>query len=192
MVERVGAISNQEVNGTSEGSEAYVGRDDEDYSMTFNAKDVADLAVPNVTTAPTLSKAQNGTCTPYRHYCLLIALGNNVTTFKTDADIAGYVEAGERVLIPWVGDTNSINPELTMEGSVFGDWDQFKENERRFGLKSDYTEEVYTTTIDTRNPLYKQRAAAAEQTARQIEAEKAKNPQERTSAEDDDLDEEDK
>jgi PAB1-binding protein PBP1 len=48
-------------------------------------------------------------------------------------------------------------------------WDQFAENERRFGLKTDYNEDIYTTKIDKAHPLYKQRLAEADRKAREIE-----------------------
>lgn len=48
-------------------------------------------------------------------------------------------------------------------------WDQFAENERLFGLRTDYDENIYTTTIDKSHPQYKERLAAAERKAREIE-----------------------
>lgn len=42
-------------------------------------------------------------------------------------------------------------------------------------MKSDYDEAIYTTSIDRSNPLYKQRAAAAERIAREIESGSAMN-----------------
>jgi PAB1-binding protein PBP1 len=50
-----------------------------------------------------------------------------------------------------------------------GTWDQFAENERLFGLKTDYDESIYTTSIDKSHPQYKERMAAAERKAREIE-----------------------
>lgn len=50
-----------------------------------------------------------------------------------------------------------------------GTWDQFAANERLFGLKTDYDENIYTTTIDKSHPQYKERMAAAERKAREIE-----------------------
>ena len=55
------------------------------------------------------------------------------------------------------------------KASGTGAWDQFAENERLFGLKSDYDENIYTTTIDKSHPQYKERMAAAERKAREIE-----------------------
>lgn len=49
-----------------------------------------------------------------------------------------------------------------------GGWDQFEANERLYGVKSDYDENIYTTTIDRSNPLYKQRLAQAEKIAQEI------------------------
>jgi PAB1-binding protein PBP1 len=54
-------------------------------------------------------------------------------------------------------------------------WDQFAENERRFGLTTDYDENIYTTTIDKSHPQYKQRVAEAERKAREIERSAATN-----------------
>lgn len=50
-----------------------------------------------------------------------------------------------------------------------GTWDQFAANERLFGLKTDYNEHYYTTAIDKAHPQYRERMAAAERTAREIE-----------------------
>lgn len=54
-------------------------------------------------------------------------------------------------------------------GGGGGAWDQFAENERLFGLKTDYDENIYTTSIDKSHPQYKERLAAAERKAREIE-----------------------
>jgi PAB1-binding protein PBP1 len=56
-----------------------------------------------------------------------------------------------------------------MKTSGGGAWDQFAENERRFGMKTDYDENIYTTTIDRNHPQYKQRLAEADRKAREIE-----------------------
>lgn len=55
------------------------------------------------------------------------------------------------------------------KSSSSGAWDQFAENEKRFGLKSDYDENMYTTVIDRSHPKYKERMAAADKKAREIE-----------------------
>ncbi|RAL61350.1 hypothetical protein DID88_009486 [Monilinia fructigena] len=71
--------------------------------------------------------------------------------FRTDSAISGNRNQGER------------------EVRRVGPWDQFAENERRFGLKTDYDENIYTTQINTNHPHYAQRLAEADRKAREIE-----------------------
>lgn len=72
---------------------------------------------------------------------------------------------------PWVGPTSSDGLDLSLEksSSGSGSWDQFAANERKFGIKSTYDENIYTTAIDKSHPQYKERVAAAEKKAREIE-----------------------
>lgn len=56
-----------------------------------------------------------------------------------------------------------------MEKSSGGAWDQFAENERLFGLKTDYDETIYTTVIDKSHPDFHKRVAEADKKAREIE-----------------------
>lgn len=65
--------------------------------------------------------------------------------------------------------------DLSLESAANSSWNQFETNERLTGMKSDYDETIYTTSIDRSNPLYKQRAAAAERIAREIESGSAMN-----------------
>ena len=62
-----------------------------------------------------------------------------------------------------------------MKTSNGATWDQFAENERRFGLTTDYDENIYTTAIDKSHPQYKQRLVEAEKKAREIERSTATN-----------------
>lgn len=78
-------------------------------------------------------------------------------------------------------------------------WDQFAENERLFGMKTDYDENIYTTAIDRNHPQYKQRVAEADKKAREIERSVANNSHvaeerivDNVAAEENGLDEEDK
>jgi len=66
------------------------------------------------------------------------------------------------------------NVDLSLDDSGKG-WDQFEANERLYGVKSDYDENLYTTTINRSDPSYRQRAAAAERIAREIEGSSAMN-----------------
>ena len=63
---------------------------------------------------------------------------------------------------------------MSLEGPG-GSWDQFQANEKRFGLKSDYNENIYTTTIDRSHPDYRRREADALRIAQEIEGGQASN-----------------
>ncbi|KAJ6786967.1 hypothetical protein PWT90_07447 [Aphanocladium album] len=89
--------------------------------------------------------------------------------FRTDTAISNRGAAGERVLQPWVPDS-SDGLDTSLEGSSSsGHWDQFAANERLFGLRTDYDENIYTTAINKNHPQYRERIAAAERKAREIE-----------------------
>lgn len=81
----------------------------------------------------------------------------------------------ERELHRWQPDeaTNNLSLEESAAGSQAGSqgqgWNQFEVNERLFGLKSDFNEDIYTTKLDRAHPLYQQREAAAARIAREIE-----------------------
>lgn len=120
--------------------------------------------------------------------------------FRTDTAISGNRNQGERVLQRWVPD----KPAET-DGSLEGGrgrvqpWDQFAENERRFGLKTDYDENIYTTPINTNHPNYQQRLVEADKKAREIERSTAINSHvaeervaDHTGSNENGLDEEDK
>ncbi|GAA5932657.1 uncharacterized protein JCM15063_002168 [Sporobolomyces koalae] len=53
-------------------------------------------------------------------------------------------------------------------GGNSGGWDQFAANERMYGLKTDYDEEIYTTKLDRNTKDYKDREARAAQLEREI------------------------
>lgn len=84
---------------------------------------------------------------------------------------------------------------MSLEGPE-GSWDQFQVNEQRFGLKSDYDETFYTTSIDRSHPDYKRREAEALRIAQEIEGGQADNTHVREergiSHPEDAMDEEDK
>ena len=82
---------------------------------------------------------------------------------------------------------------MSLESSG-GEWDQFKANEERFGVKSDYDENIYTTKIDRNNPLYAMRERKAALIAREIEGDLSTNAhmREERGFRDDGLDEEEK
>jgi PAB1-binding protein PBP1 len=94
----------------------------------------------------------------------------NRASFRTDAAISNSRLGNERNLKAWVPDAGyELDGSLEKSSSTGGAWDQFAENERLFGLKTDYDENIYTTAIDKSHPQYKERLAAAERKAREIE-----------------------
>lgn len=88
-------------------------------------------------------------------------------SFRTDADISGNLALRERNLQRWEPSTDTeIDMSLDGKGGV---WDQFQANEQRFGLKTDYDENIYTTSIDKSHPDYRRREAEALRIAQEIE-----------------------
>ncbi|KAH7347932.1 hypothetical protein B0T11DRAFT_308458 [Plectosphaerella cucumerina] len=93
-------------------------------------------------------------------------------SFRTDSAISGS-RFTERTLERWVPDS-SDGVDGSLESSAnTGPWDQFAENERRFGITTDYDENIYTTSINKSHPQYKDRFAAADKAAREIERSQA-------------------
>jgi PAB1-binding protein PBP1 len=178
MVKKLQLATSSHANGDV--SDEYIGVGDS-YVMSFDMSDVADFNVNNVVLDKTQAKTQNG------------AAG-----FRTDTDISGNLAIRERNLQKW--EPIEADPSMTLESSGRStEWDQFSTNERLFGVKSNYDENIYTTTIDRNDPQYSQRAARAERIAREIEASSASNAHVReerggqgTTADDQGLDEEDK
>lgn len=109
---------------------------------------------------------------------MLTYLGT-ASAFRTDSAISSSRFQNERPLQPWVPDAPE-EADTSLESSrnkssSSGHWDQFAENERLFGLKSDYDETIYTTAIDESHPDYPRRRALAEKMAREIEGSTAMN-----------------
>lgn len=100
----------------------------------------------------------------------------------------------ERNLQRWEPSVES-DVDLSLEHSD-GAWDQFQANEQKFGLRTDYDENIYTTRIDKGNPRYRQQEAEAARIAREIEGTSAENAHVREERglknEDEELDEEEK
>lgn len=94
--------------------------------------------------------------------------------FRTDSEISGNLAMRERNLQRWEP-SNDTDVDLSLESAGGAGWDQFEANERLYGVRSNYDEGIYTTSIDRSNPLYKQRAARAEKIVREIESDFATN-----------------
>ncbi|KAI9835570.1 MAG: hypothetical protein M1819_002021 [Sarea resinae] len=157
MVKKVKAVGKEQANGVTDGSDEYLGTGDS-HAMTFEIRDVIDLAVEGASLTQTQSKSQNGMA----------------SKFKTDSDISGNFAMPVRNLQRWEPADDS-GLDLSLESGGNTGWDQFEANERLYGVKSDYDENIYTTAIDRSNPLYKQRAAEAERIAREIEGQATAN-----------------
>jgi hypothetical protein len=156
MVKRLLPAANAQTNGSGDASDDYVGVGDY-HVMSFDMSDVADFNVNNVVLDKSQAKAQNGTA-----------------SFRTDTDISGNTAVRERNLQKW--EPTEIDSSLSLESTGRStDWDQFSTNERLFGVKSNYDETFYTTTINRSDPQYMQKAARAEKIAREIEASSALN-----------------
>ncbi|KAK0705426.1 hypothetical protein B0H67DRAFT_649755 [Lasiosphaeris hirsuta] len=121
-------------------------------TMSFQRKDIIDARVLTGNAGKVDGKALNG----------------SRSSFRTDTAISNTRLGAERALKPWVPESTD-DTEGSLEKANNAGWDQFAENERLFGLKSDYDESIYTTTIDKNHPQHKERMAAAERKAREIE-----------------------
>ncbi|KAL1856470.1 hypothetical protein VTK73DRAFT_8276 [Phialemonium thermophilum] len=143
MVQPKKGASSDSTNGTTR----------RDGNMSFQRRDIADARGLSANAGRSEGRATNGN-----------------RSFRTDTAIANSRQGNERTLKPWIPDTTADDEGETLEKSTSsGTWDQFRENERLFGLKTDYDENIYTTRINKNDPRYQQRLAAAEKKAREIE-----------------------
>ena len=106
------------------------------------------------------------------------------TAFKTDTDISKTGARRERELQAWQSDpaeANGTSPaapaptnprnvdELTFgPGASGGSWDQFAANEKLFGVKAGFDEDLYTTKLDRNAPDFKEKERRAQQLANEI------------------------
>ena len=92
---------------------------------------------------------------------------------RIDPDTSDNEQTVPQVAVPPI--PNTINkPSLRVRvqpDSQGGAWDQFAENERLFGLKTGYDENIYTMPLNRNHPQYEQKAAVADRIAREIEPE---------------------
>jgi PAB1-binding protein PBP1 len=117
-------------------------------------------------------KTQNGTTLLPK--AMLVGFNTHVASgtrsgFRTDTAISNSRAGQERTLQRWVPDSHDALDGSLEKSTNSGHWDQFAENERLFGLRTDYDENIYTTKIDRSHPNYKDRVAVAERKAREIE-----------------------
>lgn len=150
-------------------------------------------------------KSHNGMVTR-EHLCNVMPIANffkgNRAGFQTDTGISGGRLGEKRELQRWDAGGPSSNGGLDgglEDAKDNKPWDQFAVNEEKFGVQTDYDENIYTTSIDRSRPDYNEKVARAEKLARRIEgtaANSAHAAEERVvdhvGGADDGLDEEDK
>ncbi|TKX18633.1 LsmAD domain-containing protein [Elsinoe australis] len=172
MVRQLSQPASQQSNGTTPVQGLLVG-EGEDHAMAFDVNDTVDLSVQRVHIGTAQNRAVNG------------------SKFRTDVEISGNLDMRERVLQKWEPGPNDVDMSLGHEESLgSGSWDQFAANEKLYNVRSDYDEDMYTTSIDKSNPRYKQLAERAERLAREMEREG--DTRKASAPADSGLDEEDK
>ncbi|CEJ60643.1 hypothetical protein PMG11_09211 [Penicillium brasilianum] len=157
MVQHAAQENQGKANGVSDTATPYVGSAPE-HSMAFDIKDVADISVPNVSPAEVSVKESNG-----------------AGGFRTDADISGNLAMRERTLKRWEPAEHEVDMSLDSAAGDHKGWDQFETNERLFGAKTSYDENIYTTRIDRSDPTYRQKQVEAARIAAEIEGTEVDN-----------------
>lgn len=79
----------------------------------------------------------------------------------------------ERELHRWLPESGSSSsavdgPAASLNSETAGQWDQFATNEKLFGLKTDFDEEMYTTKLDRSSAHIRANEANAERIAKEI------------------------
>lgn len=101
-------------------------------------------------------------------------LSLNNDSFRTDVQITGTSQAdGQlRTLQQWSADDGASESNAGLTSSTSGNkaWNQFAANEKLFGLRSDYSEELYTTKLDRSGKDFSERERKAEALANEIMA----------------------
>lgn len=97
----------------------------------------------------------------------------NRSGFQTDTGISGGRLGDRRELQRWdaggPGSNGLLDGGLEDSKDSSKPWDQFAVNAEKFGVQTDYDENIYTTSIDRSRPDYNERVARAERLARKIE-----------------------
>ncbi|KAI0058177.1 hypothetical protein BV25DRAFT_1919547 [Artomyces pyxidatus] len=109
----------------------------------------------------------------------------NGDSFKTDTDISQKTQRRERELQAWQGDaqgpTGAVHghtDDITFGAGASGhaNWDQFAANEKLFGVKTGFDEELYTTKLDRSASDFKERERKAQALANEIMGGATSNP----------------
>lgn len=109
----------------------------------------------------------------------------NGDTFRTDTDISQKKGSGrERELQQWQpgvdvppgGVPNQGDEDTFGSGASRGPWDQFAANEKLFGVKTQFDENLYTTKLDRSAADFKEREREAQRIANEIIGAGTNNP----------------
>ncbi|TFY60445.1 hypothetical protein EVJ58_g5137 [Rhodofomes roseus] len=93
----------------------------------------------------------------------------NGDSFKTDTDISKTAGHRERELQAWQPtDDTSASTAPAGASANGGAWNQFEANERLFGVKANFDEDLYTTKLDRNAPDFKERERRAAVIANEI------------------------
>ncbi|CAO1634445.1 unnamed protein product [Parajaminaea phylloscopi] len=123
--------------------------------------------------------------------------------FRTDVEISAAEALGEgegRLLQKWSDDSGLAGgiedgASVTSSAKAGGAWDQFATNEARFGVKTNYNEDLYTTKLDRSGQDFREKERRAERIAAEIMSQTTTNShlaEERGQIDATDLNEEDK
>ncbi|CDR99469.1 related to PBP1-Pab1p interacting protein [Sporisorium scitamineum] len=125
-----------------------------------------------------------------------LASGRTLQKWSDDPDLADLDDPSNK-LPAWASPSDAASggledPSTSTAGKP---WDQFAANEARFGIKSNYEENLYTTKLDRSGKDFRNREREADRIAREIMAQATSNPhlaEERGQADDSGVNEEDK
>ncbi len=121
------------------------------------------------------------------HFPNVLQSVNRPSGFVTDSEISGVAPGTsrtlERVNSAWVaplsaksgsgsGQMGSLGTSSTTHGKK---WDQFEANEKLYGVKASFDENLYTTQLDKTSLTWNQQYRAG-QMAREIESKESHNP----------------
>lgn len=186
-------------------------------SMSFTARDIVDIHAASVDfdTAPRPAspnqQLHQGGQSARDSAPSISQVMNGTETFRTDTDISGPAGQGAgRTLQKYDFGSGGSGADGSLEGGLesggkFGNakksggtgaWDQFAVNERLFGTKTNFDEEMYTTKLDRSGADFRDKEKRAQAIADEILGTAATNShqaEERGAVVDDSgLDEEDK
>lgn len=174
MTKRIQDTTEQHSTDGAQTGGPYVGYG-EDHVVCFDNKDIVRTDFHEPAPEKVIQRQVNGQscCSqPGRRPGADASVG---ASFRTDTDISGHREANERLLTAW-NDTSAPAVNISLNGRIDSEYDQFEVNDRLTGKKSDYSEDYYNTAIDRSAPSYRERKARADRIAKEIQSSGTDNP----------------